>query len=145
MLNAFPQSAADLRGLLLTYDEALTGLDDDAICVAAARFIRGEVSGQNRSFAPSVAEFAAEVRRTPIPGRRALPPADRSKFRRDDTPTRIRMGFKMAVLSAGFAIKDGADMVSEANSRGLEDLIALGQQWGVPVPEELWAQLRTAA
>jgi len=51
------------------------------------------------------------------------------------------MGFKMAVLSASFGVKGGAEQVAEANRRGLEDMVALGQTWGVPVPDELWTQL----
>ncbi len=150
MLNAFPQSAADLRGLLLTYDEDTTGIRDEAIMEAAQLFRRGEVAGQNRTFAPSIAEFCSEARRIaellPYRNTPALPrPTGDREYRRDDRRTRVRMGFKMSVLSASFAIKNGADMVAEANRRGLDDLIALGQQWGVPVPEELWAQIPRAA
>lgn len=154
MLNAFPQSAADIRGLLLTFDQALTGVTDQAITEAAGRFIAGDVAGQSPRFAPSVAEFVQEARRVdallPYRNRSALPRPSRDReydpcFRRDDLKTRIRMGFKMAVLSASFGVKNGADMVAEANGRGLEDLIALGQRWGVPVPEELWHQIEKAA
>jgi hypothetical protein len=68
----------------------------------------------------------------------ALVPEPESVPMRDDIQTRIRMGFKMSVLSASLAVKDGADRVAEANRKGLEYLIALGQEWGVPVPEALW-------
>lgn len=54
------------------------------------------------------------------------------------------MGFKMSVLSAGISM-GRVDDVAEANRRGLEDMIALGQQWGVPVPDELFEQARSAA
>lgn len=153
MLNAFPQSAADIRALLLTYDQALTGVTDQAITEAAQRFTCGDVQGQSRTFAPSIAEFVQEARRVasmlPYRNRPALPrptdPEHDPGFRRDDRKTRIRMGFKMAVLSASFGVKDGADMVAEANGRGLEDLIALGQRWSVPVPDELWQQIERAA
>ena len=63
MMNAFPQTSADLRGLLLTYDQALTGVSDQAIEGAALRFVRGDVPGQSRTFAPSIAEFVADARR----------------------------------------------------------------------------------
>lgn len=151
MLNAFPQQAsADIRGLLLTYDEDTTGIQDQAIIEAAQRFRRGLVASQSKTFAPSVAEFVQEARRVvellPYRGRAQLSPPQRDDgYRREDRATRVRMGFKMSVLSASFAIKNGADMVAEANARGLEDLIALGQQWGVPIPEELWSQLKRAA
>lgn len=137
----------DLRGLLLTYDEDTTGVPDQAIIEAAGRFRRGEVAGQNKTFAPSIAEFCTEARRIaellPYRGMISLPKQYSHTFvPRDDPQTRARMGFKMSVLSASMDVKNGADMVSEANKRGLEDMIALGQTWGVPVPDELWAQVQ---
>lgn len=119
-----------------------------AVIEAAERFTSGLVPNQNKTFAPSVAEFATEARRIadllPYRGTKSL--TQRPYFYQEPKPgERIRMGFKMSVLSASFGRKDGADMVAEANTRGLEDLVALGQSWGVPVPEELWAQLGKAA
>jgi hypothetical protein len=63
MLNAFPQSPADLAALLLTYDEDLTGISDQAICETAQRYRRGDIPDQNKTFAPSIAEFVASARR----------------------------------------------------------------------------------
>lgn len=144
MLNAFPQSSADLRGLLLTYDQALTGVDDKAIEEAATRFIAGDVKEQSRTFAPSVPEFTQEARRIhqvlPYRGRPQLPPPARQYYR-EPTPTdRLRMGFKMSVLSAGLG-RGNVDDVAEANAKGLEAMIALGHRWGVPVPDELLEQV----
>ena len=31
-----------------------------------------------------------------------------------------------------------ADRVAEANKRGLDDMMALAQEWGVPIPESLF-------
>ena len=45
----------------------------------------------------------------------------------------------MAVLSAGIARQE-VDKVRQANERGLEDLMALAQSWGVPIPDSLWGQ-----
>lgn len=138
---------SDLRGLLLTYDEDTTGVPDQAIIEAAGRFRRGEVQAQNKTFAPSIAEFCTEARRIaellPYRGMSKLPKPtpDYIFVPRDDPKTRARMGFKMAVLSASFCVKGGAEQVAEANRRGLEDMVALGQTWGVPVPDELWSQL----
>lgn len=138
MLNSFPQSSSDLRALLLTYERALEGVSDQAIERAAGNYISGKVSGQNTTFPPSVAEFCVEARRTPYlvvkPAGGYLP------HRYDDEKTRVRMGFKMNVLSAGLAMGK-ADEVAEANNGGLSDIMALGQKWGVPIPEELWSQL----
>lgn len=134
----------------MTYDEDTNGIDDQAIAETAQNFRRGAVEGQHKTFAPSVAEFCIEARRLakllPFRGKQALPPPSKYQpHRHDDLKTRIRMSFKMSVLSASFALKGGPDMVAEANRRGLEDMIALGQQFGVPVPEELWDQIKTAA
>lgn len=129
---------------MLTYDQALSGVSDHAIVDAAANYVGGRVSGQSLTFAPSVAEFCTEARRTPVTAYRPLP-AYREPFKHDDKPIRIRMGFKMSVLSASLGIAGGPDRVAEANRRGLEDLIALGQEWKVPVPDELFEQVKSAA
>lgn len=63
MINGFPQSAADIRALLLTYDQALSGVSDPAISDAVTKFICGDVQGQSKTFAPSVAEFVQEARK----------------------------------------------------------------------------------
>lgn len=46
----------------MTYEKVLTGIGDQAITEAATRFICGDVTGQSRTFAPSVAEFVTEAR-----------------------------------------------------------------------------------
>lgn len=148
MLNGFPQQAtADLRGLLLTYDEDLVGVSEQAICEAAVRFRRGLVEGQSKTFAPSIAEFCVEARKIadilPFRDRRSIPPPRNEPFRHDDKKTRIRMGFKMTLLSTAIGLRK-VDEVDEANKRGLDDLIALAQQWGVPVPDELWQKEKAA-
>jgi hypothetical protein len=47
------------------------------------------------------------------------------------------MGFKMSVLSCGIGRKQ-VERVAEANKRGIDDMMALAQEWGVPVPESLF-------
>jgi hypothetical protein len=150
MLNSFPQQAAtDSETLLRTYSAVLRDVSSQAITETAQRFISGDAPDQSRTFAPSVAEFVQEARRwaslIPYRDRPALPAPVRSQPHRfDDEQTRIRMGFKMNVLSAAIGLK-AVDRVAEANRRGLEDMIALGQEFGVPVPEELFEQVRRAA
>jgi hypothetical protein len=48
--------------LLLTYEQALTGVGDAAVDQACRRFISGDVPGQSKTFAPSIAEFVTEAR-----------------------------------------------------------------------------------
>ena len=150
MLNSFPQQAAtDSETLLKTYSAVLRDISSQAVTETAQRFICGEVSSQSRTFAPSVAEFVQEARRwaglIPYRDRQSLPaPRDYRPHRYDDNATRIRMGFKMKVLSAGIAMS-AVDRVAAANKRGLEDMMALGQEWGIPIPDELFEQTRSAA
>ena len=135
---------------LRTFEAVLKDIPAQAVIEAAERFTSGLVPNQNKTFAPSVAEFATEARRIaellPYRGKASLS-KPRPYFYQEPKPgERIRMGFKMSVLSASFGRANGADMVMEAHKRGLEDIVALGQSWGVPMPEELWAQLgKTAA
>jgi len=62
MLNAFPQTAGNITALILTYEEDLTGVSDQAIIETAQKFRRNQVPNQNPTFAPSVAEFITAAR-----------------------------------------------------------------------------------
>lgn len=74
-----------------------------------------------------------------------LVPANDIEARKEPSNAeRARMSFKMALLSAGVA-HGAVQRVSKANERGLEELVALGQEWGVAVPEEVWRQIGKAA
>lgn len=149
MLNAFPQGSSDPDILVASIERATADLAAQAIVEAAQRFTGGLVDGQNKTFAPSVAEFATEARRInellPFRGRQALPAPKREFYQEPKPSERVRMGFKLAVWRHSLDLPNGADAVAEANRRGLEYLIVLGQQWGVPVPDELFDQLKSAA
>ena len=80
----------------------------------------------------------------PYRGRKALPPAEREPYKPVSEAERIRMSFKLSVLSAAIA-RGEIRRVEEANRLGLENMIALGQEWKVPVPEALWVQLKGKA
>lgn len=142
MLNGF-QGNGNPDLTMATYEAALRDVTSQAVIEAAQRFTCGDVAGQNRTFAPSIAEFVQEARRIadliPYRNRPRLPPppeAPRQHFSREH---RTRMGLKMSLLSAGLERRQ-VTRVSEANRRGLDDLKALAQEWGVPIPEELWSQ-----
>jgi hypothetical protein len=53
----------DAEMLLQTYMMAVEEVGTEAICLAAKRFIRGEVDGHDKRFAPSTGEFASEARK----------------------------------------------------------------------------------
>lgn len=64
MLNGFPQGrATNIEALLLTYDEDLTGISDQAIIETAQRYRRNRVPNQSTEFAPSIAAFVDSARR----------------------------------------------------------------------------------
>jgi hypothetical protein len=148
MLNAFPQGSGNPDLTLRTYEAVLRDVTPAAVIEAAQRFTGGDVPGQSKTFAPSTAEFTQEAKRIasllPYRNRPALPAPSADTWRPHPKEDRVRMGFKMSVLSAGIGL-GRVDDVAKANDSGLEDLIALGQKWGVPVPEELWQQVNKAA
>lgn len=63
MMNAFPQGSSDPDVFSASVERAVSNLPSEAIAEAAQRFTAGLVSGQHKTFAPSVAEFASEARR----------------------------------------------------------------------------------
>lgn len=126
-----------------TYEAVLRDVSGQAVIEAAQRFTAGLVPDQSKTFAPSIAEFATEARRLHelIPYRYLprLPAPEHQRFddsKRDDPKTRIRMGFKMSVLSAAIALGKADDVAAAKGD--LDMLMALAQQWGVPIPEELF-------
>lgn len=62
MLNAFPMGNSNPDLTMDTYELATQGLSPQAVIEAAQRFIMGDVQGQSKTFAPSIAEFVAEAR-----------------------------------------------------------------------------------
>lgn len=50
---------------------------------------------------------------------------------------RIRMGFKMSLLVKAIDLHQ-VDRLAVAAKRGMEELMALAQTWGVPIPESIW-------
>jgi len=62
MLNAFPASNSNPDLTMGTYEAVLQGISPQAVTEAAQRFTMGDVSGQSKTFAPSIAEFVTEAR-----------------------------------------------------------------------------------
>lgn len=63
MLNSFPSGNNNPDLTLGTYESVLQGISPQAVTEAAQRFVMGDVSGQSKTFAPSVAEFVTEARK----------------------------------------------------------------------------------
>lgn len=49
--------------MLRTYEAALDGVSPQAIAETAQRYVRGDIPDQNKTFAPSVAEFVTAAKR----------------------------------------------------------------------------------
>ena len=62
LLNSFPQGTADPDLTMGTYEAVLQGISPQAVTEAAQRFTMGDVPGQSKTFAPSIAEFVTEAR-----------------------------------------------------------------------------------
>jgi len=62
MLNSFPQGTGNPDLTMGTYEAVLKDISSQAVIEAAQRFTMGEVHGQSKTFAPSVAEFVTEAR-----------------------------------------------------------------------------------
>lgn len=134
--------------MLLSYDEDLTGLSDQAIVETAQRYRSGTIPEQSETFAPSIAQFRATAIRQmdyiAIRDRPRLPVPRAQSWQPQPKEHRVRMGFKMTMLSMGLTRRE-VEKVKEANDAGLENLMALAQTWGVKIPEELWAEIGKAA
>jgi hypothetical protein len=63
MLNAFPQGNANPDLTMATFEASLGSASSAAVIEAAQRFTAGDIPGQSRTFAPSVAEFTQEARK----------------------------------------------------------------------------------
>lgn len=117
-----------------------------AVIEAAQRYTMGDVPGQNRTFAPSVAEFVQEARKVeniiPMRGRAALPAPGRNAPHNPTPGERERVALKMALWKASFGTPRIADLAMLCEQHAdLEQFVGLGQTWGVPIPEAIWAQL----
>lgn len=142
MLNSFPQQGAtDGETLLKTYSAVLRDTGSQAIIEASQRFVTGEVAGQSKTFSPSVAEFYTEVRRIdellPYRNRPALPSPAKTE-RQMSASEGQRMRLKVPMWR--YAFEHGLiNQLAEANRTGMAAMIVLATNWGIPVPEALFA------
>jgi hypothetical protein len=49
-----------------------------------------------------------------------------------------KMLFKMALWRYSMDKKGGLDRFAEANKLGMDEVMALAQEWNFPIPEEMW-------
>lgn len=141
MINGFPQSAKNVTALLLTYEEDLQGISDQAICETAQRYRRNEIPEQNKTFAPSIAEFVDAARkqiefiaireRPRLPDRRGYVPGNQ------ELPgARERMRLKMPLYQYANELHL-MDELDAANREGFGAMVNLATKWGIEIPQEL--------
>jgi hypothetical protein len=127
----------------------LEGLPGWAIEQTVRDFIQGKIErpARRKGALPTVEEISAEARayvdKEASRQRAEISRKEQLAERRSEFPEehRERMGFKMSLLSMGLARQE-VEKVAQANARGLDDLMALAQQWGVPIPESLFGSPR---
>jgi hypothetical protein len=113
MFNGFPQGrSTNIEALLLTYEEDLTGISDQAIVETAQKYRRNQIANQSETFAPSIAEFITAARRQeefisirnrprlPSPAVRPAPPASPEQRRTEEE--RQRQQKRMAEFHASY-------------------------------------------
>lgn len=132
------------------YMLGLHGLPGWSVESAVADFIQGKIDRpqKRRGTLPTVEELAAEARshrdREASKTRAEHVRQEQIAERSDAQPT-DRMKFFMAVWRASLARNDGGARVARAIEQGIstkhaaEEMMALGQEWSVPIPESMWA------
>lgn len=116
-----------------------------AIHQAVTDFIQGRIErpARRRGALPTVEELATEARihidREASKQRAEAVREEQSAPSPFPEDHRLRMKFKYAVLLAGLHRKQ-VEKVRLANDRGFEDLIALAQEWRMPIPESFWSK-----
>lgn len=160
LFSAMPmQAGSDPKTALAGYLVALQGRPAWAIEKAVTMFLRGEVDGASKKFCPrppELAEVVGQVLSPVLDEREAKAKREAEETRRREQIAsretefsdehRAKMQFMFAVLRTGLALKQ-VDRVAEATAykistkRGIEEMVALGQEWGIPVPESLWRQI----
>jgi hypothetical protein len=131
------------------YLMGLDGLPGWAIEQAVKDFIQGRIDRpvRRKGSLPTVEEISVEARghvnNEGSKQRAEAMRVEQFQERKAEYPQehRERMGFKMSLLSMGLSRRE-VEKVAQANARGLESMIALGQTWGVPVPECLFGQIK---
>lgn len=157
LFSAYPEPYSDksagqhdkmMAARVSAYMLGLEGLPGWAIEQAVKDFIQGRVErpARRKGQLPTVEELSTEARgyveqeasrqRSEQLRREQL--AERpSEF---SDAHRTRMKFKMSLLSAAYCNPhDRIDRLVEANRTGMDELMALAQEWKVPIPEELWS------
>lgn len=135
LFDALPFQRGKSDGAALAYVEALQGVSLEALRAGIGKFLRGECESVSPKFVPTPPELSRIVRSaampTRIPSERRLPaPVSVSDGER------ARMRLKMPMFQYAFS-HGKIDELAQANIAGMEAMILLASEWGVPIPDEL--------
>lgn len=157
LFSAYPEPYSDrnagrademMAARVSAYMLGLDGLPSWCIEQAVKDFIQGRVdrSAGRRGKLPTVEEVSSEARihleREASRQRAERSRRDQIEERKSDFSDthRDRMKFKMNLLSAAWCSpSERIDRLAEANAAGMDELMALAQEWNVPIPESLWS------
>lgn len=135
LFGALPFQRGKSDVTALAYVEALQGVSLDAVTAGIRKFLRGECENVSPRFVPTPPELARIVRNAVMPTR--IPPERRLPAHTPPSDAeRARMRLKMPMYH--YAISHGkiADL-ARANGAGIDAMILLAAEWGIPIPDEL--------
>lgn len=136
------QRGADPDTAMMAYVGSLAGITRDAIAAGIAKFLRGDVEGVSVKFVPTPPELARIVRSAVVQNR--IPPSHQISAKPPMmSDERARMKLKMALFKAGQGSQGRTQELQKALV-SFEDAIALAQEWGVTVPEDVWEEFNSA-
>lgn len=162
LFSAYPEPYSDkgaagadelMAARVSAYMLGLEGLPGWAIKQAVTDFIQGKIErpARRKGALPTVEEVSVEARihvdKEASRQRAERQRAEQLAEERYEMPLehRVRMGFKMALLSAAWASPlTRMDRLADANQQGMDHLMALAQEWSVPIPESLWEKPHAA-
>lgn len=123
------------------YHLALRGFTAEAIAEGIAKFLRGECADVNPKFCPHPPELAQIVRSAVVQHRVSQAVDTIKRIHVQEVPgERERMRLKMPMWR--YAFETGRmEELDAANRAGFEAMAVLAQKWGVPIPEELLADI----
>jgi len=131
------QRAAKVENVAMAYIEALNGSTVDAIHAGIRKFLGGHCQDVSPRYIPTPPELARIIRSSVVPSR--IPEERRiAPFRQSDGNERARLRLKVPMWRYAFE-RGLMDKLDRANRQGFGAMVALATEWGIPVPDELFA------
>lgn len=138
LFDALPfQRGTRNDNVAMAYIEALRGMTAAAIAEGIRKFLRGDCQDVSPRYIPTPPELARIVRTTVVPSR--IPEERRiAPFRQSDGNEKARLRLKVPMWRYAFE-RGLMDKLDRANRQGFGAMVALATEWGIPVPDDLFA------